>query len=298
MPEFKKIEIEDKKWIDKILRVYSCPNLEYNFTTMFLWQEAFDIMVAEEDGFLFIYSGKEENRSCLFPAGSGDERSAVNKLIAWSESKNTPLKFHSVNEWQKKFLEENFPGRFSFRETREDEDYVYESEKLKNLSGKKLSNKRNHINRFTADYPDWKYEIITGDNIYKAEEMHSKWCSIMDYSKKRGLLDDERVVKKAFKYYDELGLSGGILCAGGKTVAFSMGDELNSSTFLVHIEKAYPDINGAYSTVNREFVRNNADGYEFINREDDAGDEGLRKAKLSYRPCRIITKFRAEEIGI
>ena len=110
------------------------------------------------------------------------------------------------------------------------------------------------------------------------------------------MIDEGKAVKKAIKYYKELGLSGGVIRANGKIVAFSMGDRLNDDTFLVHIEKAFYDIQGAYPMINKQFVIANCDEFQYVNREEDAGDEGLRKAKLSYRPHIILRKFYAKDI--
>ena len=109
------------------------------------------------------------------------------------------------------------------------------------------------------------------------------------------VIDTSPTVKKALKYYHELQLSGGLIRANGQVVAFSLGDRLNDKTFLVHIEKAFANITGAYQIINREFVLNNCMDYEFVNREDDTGDESLRKAKLSYRPYEIVKKYVAKE---
>ena len=103
------------------------------------------------------------------------------------------------------------------------------------------------------------------------------------------------MVKRSLEYYNELVLSGGLIRAGGRFVAFALGDKLNETTFLVHIEKAFAEITGAYQIINREFVLHNCMDYEFVNREDDTGDENLRKAKLSYRPWEIVKKFSAKE---
>ena len=289
MSEFKKARIEDKGEIEQILNKCPCPSLEYNFTTLFLWQDIFDMEYKIEDEVLYIRSGADK-KSYLFPCGRGDIDNAVTKLL--EEEK---IQFYSISEENKEYLEKKASGRFEFFEKRNDGDYVYLCESLATLKGKKLSAKRNHINRFTAENPDWRYEPITSENIQEVKNMHEKWCEIVDDGTKKGLSKESEVVKKALKYYDELGLSGGLIRTKGEVVAFSLGDRLNDKTFLVHIEKAFANITGAYQIINREFVLNNCMDYEFINREDDTGDESLRKAKLSYRPFEIVKKYVAKE---
>lgn len=289
MSEFKKASIEDKKEIDGILKSCSCPSLEYNFTTLFLWQDIFNMEYKIEDDILYIRSGKDKN-SYLFPCGTGNLDRAVENIL-----REENIRFHSISEENKAYLEKKAPGRFEFFERRNDGDYVYLRESLATLTGKKLSSKRNHINRFTSENPDWKYEQITSDNIEEVKEMHKKWCEIVDDGSKHGLSDESCAVRKALKYHNELQLSGGLIRANGQVVAFSLGDRLNDKTFLVHIEKAFANITGAYQIINREFVLHNCMDYEFVNREDDTGDESLRKAKLSYRPYEIVKKYAAKE---
>ncbi len=288
MSEFRKAKIEDKKEIDRILKTCPCPSLEYNFTTLFLWQDIFDMEFKIEKDILFIRYGGEV-KSYLFPCGNGDINSAVDEIL------KEKVFFYSLSEENKKYLEEKAPGRFEFCERRNDGDYVYLRESLATLTGKKLSAKRNHINRFIAENPDWTYEEITSQNIKEVSKMHDEWCRLVDDGSKKGLSEETKIVKKALEYYNELELSGGLIRTGGKVVAFSLGDALNDKTFLVHIEKAFAHITGAYQIINREFVLHNCIDYEFVNREDDTGDESLRKAKLSYRPYEIVKKFSAKE---
>lgn len=289
MSEFKKAKIEDKEAIDLILKNCPCPSLEYNFTTLFLWQDIFNMEFKIEDDILYIRSGQNK-KSYLFPCGSGDLDNAIGNLL-----REENIRFYSLSEENKAYLGEKAPGRFEFCERRDDGDYVYLRESLATLKGKKLSAKRNHINRFVAENPDWKYEPITSANIKEAEKMHEKWCELVDDGTKHGLSEESCAVKKALRYYDELNLSGGLIRANGEVVAFSLGDKLNDKTFLVHIEKAFANITGAYQIINREFVLHNCMDYEFVNREDDTGDESLRKAKLSYKPCEIVKKYEAKE---
>lgn len=288
MTQFRKAKIEDKKEIDEILSKCECPSLEYNFTTLFLWQDVFNIEFKIEDDILFMRSGADKN-SYLFPCGTGDLDAALHKLL------KDKVRFYSVSEKNKEHLEKIAPDRFDFFEVRNDGDYVYQRESLATLKGKKLSSKRNHINRFIAENPDWSYEEITSCNITEVSKMHDKWCKLVDDGSKKGLTEEAEVVKRALHYYDELKLSGGIIRCNGEVVAFSLGDKLNDTTFLVHIEKAFSHINGAYQIINREFVLHNCMDYEFVNREDDTGDENLRKAKLSYRPIEIVKKYEVKE---
>lgn len=284
----------DKAAVDAVLRTAPCPTLEYNFTVQYIWRTIFHTKICVQNGFFFSISGKDKP-SFLFPTGTGDLKDAVKMLDAYAKENQIPLCFHSVSPSQKEILENMYPDRFEFKYVRDAGDYIYDAESLRTLKGKKLAAKRNHINRFLENHPDWSYEAITSENMDEVLEMNRQWCEIMDCDNDKSLRDEICSVQCALKNYEALGLDGGLLRAGGKVVAFSVGEPLNADTYLVHIEKAFADIQGAYPMMNQQFVINNAEGYSFINREDDAGDEGLRKAKLSYRPVEIAEKYIAQE---
>ena len=175
-------------------------------------------------------------------------------------------------------------------------DYVYESEKLATLSGKKMHGKKNHVNRFRKEFEGrWSYESMKKENLEECFQMALKW------RKENGCNDDTDknaemcVTMNALRLFEELDLKGGILRIDGKIVAFTIGEPICPDTFVVHIEKAYADVPGAYTMINQQFVEHECMDYKYVNREDDAGSEGLRKAKLSYKPVFMVEKGHVHE---
>ncbi len=293
MLDFKRPMPGDRDTADKLYRYSRNMSLEYNFGTVFLWQNAYDIRIAVYDD--MIYTGTFLNEpSFLVPCGFGDIKESIEKLSEFVHSEGKKLNFYSVTEEQRRLLEKLYPKRFEFTEDRDAADYIYTFEGLSELHGKKLASKRNHINRFLEEYPDAAYESICMSNIGEIYDMHEKWCSEADYTRD-GLTDESEMVRLAIRSFGEMNFTGGAIRAGGRIVAFSIGEPLNDDTFLVHIEKAFHEINGAYAFINREFVRHCCSDYLYINREDDNGDNGLRKAKLSYGPHIVLKKFTAAE---
>ena len=138
----------------------------------------------------------------------------------------------------------------------------------------------------------WSYEKITVDNINECEELLKDWCRFNKCQEDDSKADESCAAMKTLKHFFDLDLKGGILKQNGKTVAYTIGEDIGNSTFAVHFEKAYADIQGAYPAINQLFVQNETEGYKYINREEDVGSEGLRKAKLSYHPAFLLEKFR------
>ena len=296
MLQLRELKIEDKAWFDSLVMDKGYGTLEYNFTTAFIWRKIFNTKVCESNGCL-VCMADTKKPSFLYPCGSEDKKGAVDEIISYCSGRGIKAVFHSVSPKAKEELENMYPESFRFEEDIDSGDYIYETQSLMTLSGKKLSSKRNHINRFEENYPDWKYEPITKENIDEVYEMNLKWCEGENCQNDEGLRDEACAVRQAFKHFFDLKLDGGLLRAGGQVVAFSMGDKLDKDTYLVHIEKAFANINGAYPMINKQFVINNASGYKYVDREDDAGVEGLRRAKLSYRPCTVAKKYLAYYIG-
>ncbi len=164
-------------------------------------------------------------------------------------------------------------------------DYVYSWEDLASLKGKKYAGQRNHINKFEATFPDWKYEKITSDNVGLVGEFFEKLSSFNGNSSH----DFETgMVRRYLENYSDFETTGGFVRAGEKIVSFAFGEILNGMLF-VHIEKADKDVPGAYPIIVREFAR--ANPATLVNREEDMGITGLRTSKLSYHPKTLLKKY-------
>ena len=212
--------------------------------------------------------------------------------ILWFEEQSVPFHIHLVLEQDFELLESWYPAKFQIEYNRDLADYVYETEKLTTLAGKKLHGKRNHINKFKENNPDWVYEPINTENAEECFQMALKWREEMQCEIDVEKRDEMCVTLNSLRLLEELKLKGGLLRAKpqGEVIAFTIGEPLNPDTFVVHIEKAYAWIQGAYPMINQQFVTHTAQGYQFVNREEDTGSEGLRKAKLSYRPAFLVQK--------
>lgn len=292
---FKKLSMEDREIIEHYYNMEPMRNCEFTFANNILWEPFYEIGYAVVEDMLVFLSGEAE-LSVSFPLGKGDLKKTVDKLAEYFASLDKPFKMNLVSPAQFDRLEELYPGRFRVEYDRDYADYVYESERLISLAGKKLHGKRNHINRFKENYPDWQYEKITDENVEECIAMAEEWRSKNGCFEKGEKHNEFCVTIHALKELKELKLTGGLIRAGGKVVAFSIGEPCGEDMFVVHIEKAFADIQGAYPIINQQFVVNEAAGYRYINREEDTGEEGLRKAKLSYDPVFLMEKGLVTEV--
>lgn len=292
MIEFRQIEISDKIWIDELLKFSDYRGAEYCFTNLFIWDSIYKSKIARYKDFLLLRAGDGANIRYLYPAGRGDKREVIEYLIEGAKELGVKFVFIGLSPEAKSELMELFPNRFDYKAVRDSFDYVYESEKLISLSGKKLQSKRNYINRF-KELPNWQYEELTDDKIQEVIGFNSKWCKEVDCDKNESLGWESCAVAKCLTNYPNLNLKGGILRTDGEIVAYTIGEPINSDTVIIHIEKAFAEVKGAYPMINREFAERVASDYKYINREDDAGDQGLRQAKESYCPVFMQEKYAA-----
>ncbi len=291
---FKKIGLEDREQIDQYLKKKTYRSCELVFPNIYLWSRKYptDFAVVE-DALVFRGYSDEGEPSITFPAGEPKQaHKAMDAMVEWFRAQGKELRMHLVQEQEFALLKEWYPGRLQIAYNRDAADYVYETEKLTTLAGKKLHGKRNHINKFKEGNPDWVYEPIGEANVEECFQMALKW------REETGCEEDEEkraeicVTLNALRLFRELNLKGGLLrtAPGGEVIAFTIGEPLNADTFVVHIEKAFAEIQGAYPMINQQFVTHEAQDFQYVNREEDTGAEGLRKAKLSYHPAFLVEK--------
>lgn len=295
--QFKKIRMEDRELIEHYLKMKTYRSCELIFANIYLWCRFYPTEFAIiEDTLVFRSTSETDGMSITFPAGESQNiRAALDVLMTYFKERDLPFQMHLVQEQEFELLQEWYPGRFEVEYDRDAADYVYETEKLTTLAGKKLHGKRNHINNFKRDFPNWSYERITEENREDCFSMAMKWREGHSCNFSEEMRDEMCVTLNALRLLEELDLVGGLLRVDGEVVAFTIGEPLNPDTFVVHIEKAFAHIQGAYPMINQQFVEHEAQDYKYINREEDTGSEGLRKAKLSYRPAFLVQKGLVSE---
>ncbi|KLU67688.1 hypothetical protein DEAC_c00920 [Desulfosporosinus acididurans] len=292
MIDFKDVDLDDKKWMEPLLTAADLSGCHQNFTNIFAWSKIYHYRVAQVDGFLVVKGVMDDVTYYFYPAGSGNLMIVFEAMKQDAVSCGHEFVLAGLSPENIKQLNSLYPEHFEYREMRDSFDYVYFLDKLVSLAGNSLHSKRNYINRFKKENQDWAFEKITLDNLSDCWEMNKEWCKINPCDE-GSIAEENCAVRRCFNNFAELSIEGGLIRLEGKVIAYTMGEKLNSDTYVIHVEKAFGYIPGAYQMINREFAATIKEKYPdlvYVNREEDMGVEGLRKAKLSYHPDKMEEK--------
>ena len=293
MLDFAALKPEDKGKYDTFLLTCGERGCEYNFANLFLWGRQ-KVMVHE--GNLAFFCQFNRRSVYLFPVGQ-NLKPTLDAIIHDAGTRGIPCRLTSLTAEDCRRLEQWYPGQFYFQPDRDSFDYIYSIDALAELKGKKLQRKRNHCNRFRLMHHHVTTRSITDENTPQVLEMLEKWYADKKAADPTASFYLERIaIVKALKNRQALGMEGLVLLDRGKVIAMTLASRLSEYTFDVHFEKAAEGYDGAYSVINQEFAQYLRAKYpevQWLNREDDMGLEGLRKAKLSYYPDRLVEKYWA-----
>ena len=281
---FNKVALEDKEVIQKKLDINRCRCCDFSFANLVSWQPKFNTQFAITDQNIFFkVTDNIGQTSYLMPLGTMPLKDSIALIMEDARKENKMFQMRGITTNMLEKIEESFPCIFTNTPDRDNYEYIYETERLSTLAGKKLQKKRNHVNKFKSENPDWSYEkITTQEQLNNCLMMLKKWDNIENNDKHLNF--DYIASKFMIENFVDLDLVGGIILVKGQIVAFSIASELTPDTLNVHIEKAFAEINGAYTIINQQFAEHEGANYKYLNREEDMGIEGLRKAKMSYYP--------------
>lgn len=287
--QFKPLSIEEKPLFDTLFKRSPPLISEFTFTNLFIWRHTYQLKFSRLKGFLCLLSDQGEN-SFFFPLiGEGDVLECYRILLQYLERRVALPKITRVPEdlvdridWKA----EGFVAEFD----RAQSDYVYLAEDLIKLQGRKYHRKRNHIKQFKEKY-SYQYIPLTSEWISECLRLETEWCDLRHCEAIPGLLNESIAIKEALTHFEAFGLKGGAILIDGKVEAFTLGEPLNQNTVVIHIEKANPAYEGLYSLISQAFLENEWSGYTYVNREQDLGEEGLRKSKESYFPHHMVNKY-------
>ena len=290
-PDFKPLTLEDRDELHQRLWQYQPDTSELTFINLYIWREYYDFQWSIAGDSLLIIANRAEEPFALQPIGPVSRDAAARDLLYWLRD-TRGVAAPSIRRVDQRLADElQGCNEFVIESVRAHFDYIYRSEDLGSLAGRKYSKKRNHINQFLRSYA-YTYVPITQSLTDDCLALAEVWCEQRLCEDDISLLHEFRGIRDALDNFAALELEGGAILVDGKVQAFSLGETLNETTAVVHIEKANPEFGGIYPMITRQFSEQRWQGkVEYINREQDLGDPGLRQAKESYYPDHLVEKF-------
>ena len=293
LPEFPKsrtLAFEDKALLDTLFKVMQPQLSELTFTNLFVWNEAGPVQLSRLDKTVLLQRKRiRDGKNVLLPPLTKEPISAVLESMKKAAAENHPkMLFYSMESEQAKQLSQ----RFRVEPDRDDWDYVYLTSDLADLPGDKYHSKRNFITRCVSTYK-CEYAKLDDQVVNDCLQLQTEWCNLRKCDTVPGLEAENKAIKTIFDNYELLAVSGGAAYVDGKLEAFTIAEPLNNDTAVIHFEKANPEITGLYQLINQWFCQNALRSFKFVNREQDLGIPGLRKAKLSYHPHHMVEKYLA-----
>ncbi len=295
----KPIEINDKPLFDAYFKKFPPEISEFTFTNLFIWRKHYDFLFTELNDHLIIFStnffkkykqsilDSPETIFLLPPVGKNPSEIIIELLNSFNS-----MEVHRVPEnITEKIREKNFQNDLNIEilEDRSNWDYVYEKEAIMNLSGNKHRQNRRWLKKFLESY-NYDFNLLSEDWIEKCKELQLEWCLQKGCYEDESLIEEQKAINYALDNFNQLDFMGGILCIDNESVAYTFGEMLNSNTLVIHIEKAHTQFEGSYQAINNLFLKNCNVSTKFVNREQDLGIPGLRKAKESYKTLYMVKK--------
>ncbi len=291
--EFNKITLAQRDLFNHYLRGRRYELAAYTFNAFFIWRDWDPYGWTIVDDTLCIKSDFRGYDAVLPPITADDNArlQATETLINWYEQRGIPFMINEASQSTIEFYQRYMPGVLVAEEFLGGTNYIYLQEDLAYLRGKKYNAKRNHVNRFIRDNPDYRLLPMTSELAIKCKDRQLQWAASHDMNN-HDLQMEQKGVMTALDHISELkGCSSACLMVGESIEAFTIGEPLNEDTFLIHIEKGNSHLPGTFQAINQFFVRNYCSGYNYINRAEDMDCEGQCKAKLSYHPCHLENKY-------
>ena len=296
----KKIILKDKQLFDEYFHKYPPQNSEFTFTNLFMWRNYYNFLYLEYKDHLLLFScdylkkrrepiHSDSNEYIYFfpPIGPHPDQIILEMFeqIDGIEVHRVPDEIYEKIKTREKYTDLNL----ACLQDQNNWDYVHDRDEILNLAGNKYRQNRRWLQKFLNSY-NYEFQILTQDLIKKCKELQLEWCEIRACTEDESLEAEQEAIYEALNNFIKLGFFGGILCVDEKCVAYTFGEMLNENTIVIHIEKAHLEFEGAYQAINNLFLKNCCKRALYVNREQDLGIEGLRRAKESYKPIRMVKK--------
>ena len=293
--DFKRISLEDKPVFDRHYTKYPPFHSDNLFTTMISWMDYSNYHYAVVDENIVIMT-QLNNEIRLRPPSGKQNVELLKQVLSLAVKEGSDEPFGVVNVKIKEWISKEFP-KLKFLEHRDYFDYVYRSSDLASLPGSSYSKIRNRLNKFIKKY-EYATEVISDENMDEVNEFLKRWCLWKDCESDEILANEKKAILYSMSHFFDLGLSGIIIRVEGNIEALAVYEAMSPDTAVVHYEKGSPYFDGIYKAINMETAKILQKDYTFINREEDMGIAGLRKAKMSYRPHHMVEVYHVNKKDI
>ena len=290
-PELKPITLDDQSFIHNALWKFQPDISELTFTNLFMWRDYYHFKWTVLSDIIFLFAGTHSDFFAMQPIGQRPFKKSIFSVLSWlrNEQNQTNPHFDRVD----KETADEFKDESSIKSEPliNHYDYLYNTNNLTSLAGRHFHSKRNHLTRFANEY-NYHYQELTPGLIPQCLRLADYWCERYHCRKDTDLCAEWKATREVLTHFEVLNCKGGVISVNNTVEAFTLGEMLNRSTAVIHTEKANTDIHGIYTAINQHFCKHAWSECEFINREQDLGEQGLRDAKLSYHPKTMVKKFR------
>ncbi len=288
LPGFRTMTLADRPIMDQLFARYPTEISELTFGSIYAWRgyEGRSELSQMDGHMIFSWFKPKFGRIILAPIGPD----AVSMIVGMRE-----MRFFAVSGFKGVYgIVEPDVGRLKLSglapvPVRDEWDYVYRVDDLARLQGPSYHTQRKELGKATSQLAP-RYEPMTKVHQRECLELEDNWCDMKHCTLERFSSAEDRALREALEHLDELGFFGGVALVDGRIQALTIGERLNSNTAVVHFEKANPAMRGMYPFINQQFCSNALKGYEFVNREQDVGEPGLRRAKEGYHPHHFVEK--------
>lgn len=288
-PAFAPLDISHRDAVERALARRPAEVSELNFAEMLAWHGVRATQITEVHGCIGMCLVRH-GRRCLYPPlGDANRPVAMRELLRHLRSQGSDGFVYGLTLAEA--AEAAATGGLAAIEDADNADYVYRTADLVHLAGHRYDGKRNHVRNFTRSY-DFHFARLTAADVPEVAEFQRQWCAVRGCAREPSLMDENHAVQELLRYYGQLEVMGATIRIDGRVQAFTVASPLNADTALVIVEKANPEFRGIYQTINQMFCEQVLEPYAWVNREQDAGDPGLRRAKLSYHPHHMVAKYR------
>ncbi len=289
-PELRPLVLEDCELFRRLFAARPPQQSEFTFTNLYMWRDAYALRVARLGDAVLVYSWPADpEESFLFPPLGEATEETVRAGLDLLAQAGRPARLARATTEDLARLGVSGDG-YSMVADRDQGDYVYAVPELIGLRGNKYHDKRNHLEQFLRAH-QYTYRRLTPDLVPACQELHDRWCDEKHCDLYSTLRAEVRAVKEVLQHLEEFGVTGGCLEIEGRVEAFTLGELLNPETLVIHLEKANAAYHGLYQLINQQFLVHEWSHLPWVNREQDLGLPGLRRAKESYNPHHLVEKF-------